>query len=161
MEIRKWLHKDVHDRLDTQKADLEVFKAEMRGRIYHAVNYAVKALSDSEVRNTRRNEMVEARQTALEKLHVEKYRIISTELMTQYDEHLEKTRKSLTEQHLVNNGAMVDLQERGIKAYSGLEKIPELNELIAKMPELLELFKLIKDAEEILEKLAKINKLFK
>ena len=69
--------------------------------------------------------------------------------------------KSLTEQRLVNSGAMVDLQERGIKAYSGLEKIPELNELIAKMPELLELFKLIKDAEEILEKLAKINKLFK
>ena len=65
MEIRKWLHKDVHDRLDAQKADLEVLKAEIRGRIYHAVSYAVKALSDSEVRNTKRNEMVEARQTAL------------------------------------------------------------------------------------------------
>ena len=40
--------------------------------------------------------------------------------MQQYDTHLEKTHKSSEDQHPVNNGAMIELQERGIRAYEGL-----------------------------------------
>ena len=45
---------------------------------------------------------------------------ISADLMQQYDTHLEKTHKSSEDQHPVNNGAMIELQERGIRAYEGL-----------------------------------------
>ena len=105
--------------------------------------------------------LYESRQTRLEQLAAEKHRTVSAGLMRQCGTHLEKTCKSITEQRLVNNGSMVELQERGIRAYEGLGQILSLNELIAKMPVLSELFAQIEAARVILEKIAKINKMLK
>ena len=56
---------------------------------------------------------------------------------------------------------MVELQERGIRAYEGLEHISVLNELIAKMPDLNELLANINAAKEVFEKIPKISKMLK